>query len=57
MDETHAWVIAFAGQTPADPQIALAVIVEADPAIGEQTGGRVAGPIAKAMIDAWAAEG
>ncbi len=57
VDETHAWVIAFAGQTPADPQIALAVIVEADPAIGEQTGGRVAGPIAKAMIDAWAAEG
>ena len=56
VDATHAWIIAFAGETVLQPDFAVAVIVEADPEIGEQTGGRVAGPVAKAMIDAWAAE-
>ncbi len=52
-DETHAWVIAFAGDTLERPSLAIAVIVEADPEIGEQTGGRVAGPIARDVIAAW----
>jgi penicillin-binding protein A len=47
---THAWIIAFA---PADnPLVAVAVLVEADDALGQQTGGTVAGPIARAMIEA-----
>ncbi|GAB3045696.1 peptidoglycan D,D-transpeptidase FtsI family protein [Sediminivirga luteola] len=47
----HAWFTAFA---PADdPQIAVAVVVESGGDAGsEASGGRVAGPIAKAMIEA-----
>jgi len=42
----HAWIIAFG---PADdPTIAVAVVVE-----GGGSGGRVAGPIAAAVIEAW----
>ncbi len=54
-DETHAWVIAFAGDTVERPGLAIAVIVEADPLIGEQTGGRVAAPIARDIIATWGA--
>ena len=57
IDATHAWVIAFGGPTLEEPEIALAVIVEADAAEGEQTGGRVAGPVAAEMLAAWLAEG
>ena len=56
VDETHAWVVAFAGETIDSPEIALAVIVEADPEIGEQTGGRVAGPIAQQVLETWLIE-
>jgi penicillin-binding protein A len=47
----HAWFISFA---PAeDPQIAVAVIVEHGGSFGsEATGGRVAAPIARAVIEA-----
>jgi peptidoglycan glycosyltransferase len=47
----HAWFISFA---PADdPQIAIAVIVENGGSLGsEATGGAVAAPIAKALIEA-----
>ena len=54
-DATHAWVIAFAGESLARPDLAIAVIIEADPEIGEQTGGRVAGPVARDVIAAWQA--
>lgn len=49
--DPHAWFIAFA---PADdPQIAVAVLVENGGNAGsEATGGRVAAPIARAMIQA-----
>lgn len=53
-EATHAWVIAFAGEQIESPEIAVAVIVEADLALGEQTGGRVAGPVAQAVISSWA---
>ena len=53
-DATHAWVIAFAGDTIEEPSLAVAVLVEADTSLGEQTGGRVAGPIAQELITAWA---
>ncbi|MGH9267313.1 MAG: penicillin-binding transpeptidase domain-containing protein, partial [Acidimicrobiales bacterium] len=49
-DNAHAWFIAFA---PAEaPAIAIAVIVESQPELSEATGGRVAAPIARAVMDA-----
>ncbi|MGI9607462.1 MAG: penicillin-binding transpeptidase domain-containing protein [Acidimicrobiales bacterium] len=52
-ESTHAWVIAFAGDSIDRPAMAIAVLVEADDELGEQTGGRVAAPVAKAVIEAW----
>lgn len=49
---SHAWVIAFAGDPGSPPTVAVAVIVEGQPGASEQTGGRVAAPIAKAVIEA-----
>lgn len=47
---SHAWIIGFA---PADaPRVAVAVIVEGQPGASEQTGGRVAAPIARAVLEA-----
>jgi peptidoglycan glycosyltransferase len=47
---SHAWIIGFA---PAEaPRVAIAVIVEAQPGASEQTGGRVAAPIAQAVLGA-----
>ncbi|MBK9179854.1 MAG: penicillin-binding protein 2 [Acidimicrobiales bacterium] len=46
---SHAWVVAFA---PAEaPRVAVAVIVEGLPGASEQTGGRVAAPIARAVLE------
>lgn len=56
IESTHAWIIAFAGASIDRPGVAIAVIVEADEAAGEQTGGRVAGPIAREVLQAWAAQ-
>ena len=52
-EDTHAWVIGFAGPREGEPEIAFAVIVEAVPGQGQQTGGGVAAPIAAALIDAY----
>jgi peptidoglycan glycosyltransferase len=49
---SHAWVVGFAGPPDAPPELAVAVIVEAQPGASEQTGGRVAAPIAQAVIRA-----
>ena len=47
---SHAWIIGFA---PADaPRVAIAVIVEGQPGASEQTGGRVAAPIGRAVLEA-----
>lgn len=47
---SHAWVIGFA---PAEnPRVAVAVLVKAQPGVSEVTGGRVAAPIARAVIEA-----
>jgi peptidoglycan glycosyltransferase len=49
-DTAHAWLVAFA---PAEaPRVAVAVIVEDQPGVGEATGGRVAAPIAQAVMRA-----
>lgn len=48
---SHAWIIGFAGP-PGEPRIAVAVLVEGQPGVSEQTGGTVAAPIARAVIEA-----
>jgi penicillin-binding protein A len=46
----HTWFVCFA---PADhPKVAIAVIVENQPAVNESTGGAIAAPIAKAVLQA-----
>lgn len=49
-ERSHAWIIAFA---PADnPRYAVAVVIQGTNAeISASTGGKLAGPIAKAMLD------
>ena len=49
---SHAWLIAFAGPPGGQAQVAVAVIVEGQEGASEQTGGRVAAPIAKAVMQA-----
>lgn len=51
-DDTHAWMIAFGGPTGIDPTIAVAVVVEAVPGGGQQTGGTTAGPIVREVLEA-----
>ena len=49
-DNAHAWFISFA---PADaPRVAVAVIVESQEGVTEATGGRIAAPIARAVMEA-----
>jgi peptidoglycan glycosyltransferase len=48
--KSHAWIIGFAGKPGQAPQVAIAVIVEAQPGVSEATGGRVAAPIAQAVM-------
>ena len=50
-DDTHAWIIAYAGLPDRAPDIAIAVVVEAVPGGGQQTGSEFAAPIAPAIID------
>ena len=47
---SHAWIIAFA--PAAQPRYAIAVMVKATPEVTAGTGGTVAGPIAKTVLDA-----
>jgi peptidoglycan glycosyltransferase len=49
-NDAHVWFIGFA---PADdPRVAVAVIVESQPGVSEATGGRVAAPIARTVMQA-----
>jgi peptidoglycan glycosyltransferase len=48
--QSHTWCIAWAGP-PGDPQVAVAVVVERQSGASEATGGRIAAPIARAVID------
>ncbi|MEN3273022.1 MAG: penicillin-binding protein, partial [Actinomycetota bacterium] len=48
--KSHAWIVGFA---PADaPKVAVAVIVESQSGASEGTGGRVAAPIGRAVLEA-----
>jgi peptidoglycan glycosyltransferase len=54
-EDTLSWTIAFA---PADsPRIAVAVVVEGRESAANETGGRIAAPIVKAVLDAHRAVG
>lgn len=48
---SHAWIIGFAGLPGQPPSVAVAVIVEGQSGASEQTGGQVAAPIAKAVME------
>jgi len=48
---SHAWIIGFAGPPGQPPTVAVAVIVEGQPGASEQTGGQVAAPIARAVME------
>jgi peptidoglycan glycosyltransferase len=50
---SHAWIIGFGGPAGEVPSIAVAVIIEGQDGASEQTGGRVAAPIAQALIQAY----
>ncbi len=47
---SHAWTIAFAGLPGEAPELVVAVLVEADPERGDQTGGREAAPIVAQLL-------
>ncbi len=49
---SHAWIVGFAGPPGGAAEVAVAVIVEAQDGASEQTGGRVAAPIARAVLEA-----
>lgn len=48
---SHAWVIAWAGPPGQKPTVVVAVLVEGQVGASEQTGGRVAAPIARQVIE------
>ena len=50
-DTSHTWVIEFVGPPGGEPELAIAVIVENQPGVSENTGGRVAAPIARAVLE------
>ena len=49
-DRSHAWIVGYAGVEGEAAEVAVAVIVEAQQGISEQTGGRVAAPIAQRVL-------
>jgi len=50
--KSHTWIIGFAGP-PGDPKIAISVVVLNQTGASEATGGRVAAPIAKQVLQAY----
>jgi penicillin-binding protein A len=49
---SHAWIIGFAGPPDGPAEVAVAVLVEGQEGASEQTGGRVAARIARAIMAA-----
>jgi peptidoglycan glycosyltransferase len=47
---SHAWFISWAGRPGATPEVAVAVLIEAQPGVSEVTGGRLAAPVAQAVM-------
>ena len=48
---SEAWFICFAGKPDQQASVAVAVIVEGEPGASESTGGRIAAPIAKQLVE------
>jgi peptidoglycan glycosyltransferase len=48
---SNAWFICFAGPQGQPATVAVSVIVEAEPGVSEGTGGRVAAPIARQLVE------
>ena len=48
--KSHAWIIGFGGPPGGAPTVAVSVLVEGQDGFSEQTGGRVAAPIAKKVL-------
>ncbi|MDH3681604.1 MAG: penicillin-binding protein 2 [Acidimicrobiia bacterium] len=48
---SNAWIVGFAGLPDEDIELAVAVLVEDLPDPGDQTGGRIAGPIARQLFE------
>lgn len=48
---SHLWMIAFGGP-PGDAQVAVAVVILDQPSSSDFTGGEVAGPVARAVLEA-----
>lgn len=51
--ETHAWVVGYAGRPGESPGLAFCVFVRADESRGTESGGAVAGPVARELVEAW----
>lgn len=49
---SHTWMIAYAGPPGQPPTVAVAVVVLDQPGTGDATGGAIAGPVAKAVLQA-----
>jgi len=49
---SHAWFVAFAGPPGGPAEVAVAVLIEAQPGVSEITGGRLAAPVARQVIEA-----
>jgi peptidoglycan glycosyltransferase len=49
---SHAWIIGFGGRPGEEPSVVVAAIVEGAREVSNQTGGRVAAPIAQAVLKA-----
>lgn len=49
---SHAWFVAYAGPPGQPAEVAVAVLVEAQPGVSEVTGGRLAAPVARQVIEA-----
>ena len=54
---SHAWFVCYAGPPGQPPSIAVAVLVEGEPGASETTGGTVAAPIARQIVQAALAAG
>jgi peptidoglycan glycosyltransferase len=50
---SHTWIIGFAGPPGGTPEIAVAVVVLDQPGASEFTGGAVAAPIARAVLETY----
>jgi peptidoglycan glycosyltransferase len=48
---SHAWFICYAGAPGQPPSVAVAVLVEGEPGASEATGGRIAAPIARQLVE------